>query len=137
MAIGSKFVKNMSCLNPHSLEKVGVTIVVKRFANIVHSLTNQKICSNSEGDASIGQFRTLVNCPMNVLKFKSFKRSEDRLDQLYFETLEVPAESSLGKLFQVLFVLHNGQAEVGRGFSINKDVLGNNTDGSNGAMEVR
>ena len=39
MAIGSTIVKSMSCLNPHSLEKLGVTIVVKRFANIVHSLT--------------------------------------------------------------------------------------------------
>ena len=38
MAIGSTFVKNMSCLNPHSLEKLGVTIVVKSFANILHPL---------------------------------------------------------------------------------------------------
>ena len=28
MAIGSTFVKNMSCLNPRSLEKLGVTIFV-------------------------------------------------------------------------------------------------------------
>ena len=39
MAIGSTFVKHMSCLNLHRFEKLGVTIVVKRFANIVHSLT--------------------------------------------------------------------------------------------------
>ena len=63
---------------------------------------------------------------MNALKFKSFKQSEDRLDQFYFETLEVPAKSSLGKLLQALFVWHNGKAEVERGFSINKDLLENN-----------
>ena len=84
----------MSCLNPYSLEKLGVTIVVKRFANIVHSLTKQKMRSNTEADASIDRFRTLMNCPMNALNFKSFKKSQDRLDQFYFETLEVPTNSS-------------------------------------------
>ena len=112
----------MSCFYPHSLEKLGVTIVVKHFANIAHSLTKQNMCSNSEGDASIGQSRTLVNCPMNALKFNSFKQSEDRLDQFYFEILEVPAEYSLGKLLKALFVFHNGQTEVERGFSINNDL---------------
>ena len=112
MDIGSTFVKNMSCLNPHSLEKLGVTIVVKSFTNIVHSLTKKNMCSNSEGNASIGQFRTLVNFLMNALKFKSFKWSEDHLNQFYFETLEVCAESSLEKLLQALFVLHNGKAKV-------------------------
>ena len=73
------------------------------------------MCSYSEGDASIKQFRTLVNCPMNALKFKNFKQSEDCLDQFYFETLKVPAKSSLGKLLQPLFVLHNDQAEVKKG----------------------
>ena len=63
---------------------------------------------------------------MNALNFKSFKRSEDRLDRFYFETLEVPAESSLGELLQALFVLHNGKAQVERGFSINKNLLENN-----------
>ena len=36
MAVGSTFIKNISSLNPKNLEKLGVTIVVKRFANIVH-----------------------------------------------------------------------------------------------------
>ena len=81
------------------------------------------MCSNSEGDASIGQFRTLVNCPMKALKFKSFKQSEDRLDQFDFKTLKVPAKFCLRKLLQPLFVLHNDQAEVERGFSINKALL--------------
>ena len=87
------------------------------------------MCSNSEGDASIEQFRTLVNCPMNALKFKSFKQSEDRLDQFYFETLKVPAKSSLEKLLQSLFVLHNDQAEVERWFSINNALLENSMKG--------
>ena len=126
MAVGSTFIKNISSLNPENLEKLGVTIIVKRFTNIVHSLTKQKMCSNKDGDASIEQFRNLVNSSMNVLKFKSFKRTEERLDQFYFETLEVAAKSALGKLLQSLFVLHNGQAEVERGFSINKALLENN-----------
>ena len=49
---------------------------------------------------------------MNALKFKSFKQKEDCLDQFYFETLKFPAKSSLGKLLQAAFVLHNDQAEV-------------------------
>ena len=36
IAVGSTFIKNISSLNPENLEKLGVTIVVKRFANIVH-----------------------------------------------------------------------------------------------------
>ena len=66
------------------------------------------------------------NCLMNVFKFKSFKTTEEQLDLFYFEMLYVAAKSSLGKLLQSLFVLHNGQAEVERGFSINKDLLENN-----------
>ena len=126
MAIGTTFIKDMSCLNPHNLDKLGVTVLVKRFVSIVHTLTKQKMCSNTEGDESIDHFRTLINCPINVLKFKSFKRSQDRLDQFYFETLGVCTKSSLGKLLQSLFVLHNGQAEVERGFSINKALLEDN-----------
>ena len=60
---------------------------------------------------------------MNALEFKSFNRSQDRLNQFYFETLEVPTNSSLGKLLQSLFVLHNGQAEVELGFSIKSSSL--------------
>ena len=63
---------------------------------------------------------------MNVFKFKSFKTTEEHLDQFYFEMLSVAAKSSLGKLLQLLFVLHNGQAEVERGFSINKALLEKN-----------
>ena len=66
---------------------------------------------------------------MNALKFKSFKQSEDRLDQFYFETFKVPAKSSLGKLLQPLFVLHNDQAEVKRGFSINNSLFENSAKG--------
>ena len=87
------------------------------------------MCSNSECDASIEQSRTLVNCPMNALNFKSFKQSEDRLDKFYFETLKVPAKSSLEKLLQLLFVLHNDQAEVERGYSYNTALLGNSMKG--------
>ena len=95
------------------------------------------MCSNSKGDASIEQFRTLVNCPMSTLKFKSFKQSEDRLDQFYFETLKVPAKSSLRKLLQPLFVLHNDQAEVERGFSINKALLENSIKGETITSRIR
>ena len=63
---------------------------------------------------------------MNVFKFKSFKTTEEHLDQFYFEMLSVAAKSSLGKLLQLLFVLHNGQAEMELGFSINKALLENN-----------
>ena len=59
MVIGSTFVKNMSCLYPHSLEKLGATIFVKRFVNTVHS-TKKNMCSNSEGDASIGKLGNLL-----------------------------------------------------------------------------
>ena len=85
----------MSCVNPHSLKKLKVKIVFKHFANIVHSLTKQKMCFNTEGDANIDQFRTLKNCQMNAFEFKSFKQSQDRLDQFYLETLEAPTKSSL------------------------------------------
>ena len=49
---------------------------------------------------------------MNALKFKSFKQKEDCLDQFYFETLKFPGKSSLKKLLQPLYLLHNDQAEV-------------------------
>ena len=54
ITIGSTFVISMSCLNLHSLVKLGVSIVVEPFANILQSLTRQNIGSNSKGDASIG-----------------------------------------------------------------------------------
>ena len=78
--------------------------------------------SNSEGDAGIEQFRTLVNCPMNALKFKSFSK----VKIVWTNSI---LKHSIEKLLQPLFVLHNDQAEVERGFSINKALLENSMKG--------
>ena len=101
---------------------LGNTLCENRFMALVHMLSNNNIISSSEGDSSLEQFQRLLRSPLNVNKFRSFERHE-RLEDFFFKNLDVPIDTALSQVLQVVFVMSNSQSEVESGFSHNKAVL--------------
>ena len=126
MLVGIPFLKRAACLNPAKLGELGKDRVVRHFTRLVQHLTCLKIVSNSEGDQSIEQYIDLLASSVSQLQFEKFETSQ-RLDDFYFHTLNLETRyPSLSRVVQVVFILHNGQADVERGFSLNKDVISTN-----------
>lgn len=124
LSTGFSFFRKASSLNPKNLD-LGEDVLLDKFKSLVHLLTRKSIFPNRIGDQSLVQFRNLISSKTNQLLFKRFDR-EKRLDNFYFDVLEVPVESALSSVLQVVMVINNGQAEVERGFSLNNSLLENN-----------
>ena len=58
-------------------------------------------------------------------KLIPYKPSE-LFDTFFFQTLDMGLYKSLAIIVQTILLLHNGQAEIERGFSINKKMMKDN-----------
>ena len=123
MLIGISFLKSATSLSPESIIDLGNAVCEQRFMALVRLLSSQNIISHREGDASCQEYRRVLSSPLNIQKFRSFKRAEQRLDDLFFNIIDVPADSSLSKVIQCICVMSNSQCEVENGNSINKSML--------------
>ena len=95
---------------------------MKRFKELVLDLSSAKIISSDQGDEGIREYRLLLSEPEVSAKLVSYKPSE-RCDTFIFQTLDMGKYKSLAIIVQTILVLHNEQAEIERGFSINKKVM--------------
>lgn len=118
------FIKKASCLDPKKMSRP-LAKSLKKFKELVLDLPSAKIISSGQGDEGIREFRMLLSKPEVSAKLVSYKPSE-RLDSFFFETLSMGEYKSLAIIVQTILVLHNGQAEIERGFSINKEVMKDN-----------
>ena len=126
MLVGLPFLKRAAILNPSSVGELGKDRAVRRFTRLVHQLAAMKILKNDEGDKSINQYNDLLSCLSTRTLFDQFQPSQ-RLDDFYFQTLEIAnIYPELTRVLEVVFVMHNGQADVERGFSLNKDLITTN-----------
>ena len=60
---------------------------------------------------------------MNLDRFKSFDRKDERLDDFYFCVLVIQKYKELAYIVKIILTLSHGQAAVERGFSIGKSIL--------------
>lgn len=126
IVVGLPFLKKVSCLDPAKFLELGKDRSIRRFTRLVQYFTGKKIISSSEGDESIAQYVDLVSSSTTEEYFRQFK-PDKRLDDFYFDILGVEENyKALSGVLQAVFVLHNGQGEVERGFSHNKEVLATN-----------
>ena len=118
------FLKKASCLDPKQMSQP-LAKSVKKFKKLVVDLSAAKILSNDQGDQGINEYRELISKEEVKAKLICYKPSEP-LDSFFFVTLDIGKYKALSLIVQTVLVLHNGQAEVERGFSINKHIMEDN-----------
>ena len=116
--------KKTSCLDPNQLSQP-LAKSLKKIFELILNLSSAKTIYNDQGDEGISEFRELLSKEEINATLICYKPSES-LDSLFFQTLAIRKYKALSLIVQTILVLHNGQAEVERGFSINKHVIEDN-----------
>lgn len=116
-------VRKLSCLNPVRManEKEECKTLFKKVLSL---MMNAKKVGESECDALYRSFVVFID-KIKDEKFTNFRKSEDSLDSLYYDTMIVTKVDDYVPLFnfiKLFLVMSHGQASVERGFSINKEV---------------
>ena len=133
-ATGLNFLRRAAVLNPACLIGMGKDRCVRNFTRLVQQLVSMKILKAKEGDDSINQYIDLLSSSNTQILFENFLEKSHSLDTFYFDTLDIPSKyKDLTRVLEAVFVLHNGQASVERGFSLNKEVISTNM----GEMTIR
>ena len=134
MTVGLNFLRRAAVLNPACLIGMGKDRCVRNFTRLVQQLVSMKILKAKEGDDSINQYIDLLSSSNTQILFENFLEKSHSLDTFYFDTLDIPSKyKDLTRVLEAVFVLHNGQASVERGFSLNKEVISTNM----GEMTIR
>lgn len=105
----------------HHPESAGI-----RFQKLLSKLLSLRRFSAQECDEAKQQFESLLREVKKYHKYdcKNFDPVSQRLDTFYFELLDDKDQFAvLWKVVKLVLILSHGQADVERGFSINKDVV--------------
>ena len=105
----------------------------KMFQQVLQILIENKWKTAEEAYTVLAQYRKFVfdAKKYHTAKFSSFKSGEDRLDSFLSEILQMQVEyQDLQLTMQLPLTLSHGQATVGRGFSVNKEVFNSKSSGS-------
>lgn len=118
--INSLLVRSLSCLDPRQMALNSFECYTK-MKTALTCLLNTKEVLDSDCEAVLLQYSKFLRevVSPNLEKFKAFNPVEDRLDYFLGSVLE----ESYDKLYSVikkLLILSHGQADVERGFSVNK-----------------
>ncbi len=122
-------VRNMTCLNPEMMMK-DIKTSIQSFHSLVKILVNNGRIDPNQCDALAKSYKAfLENClkSEDSVKFAQFSRQKDRLD-LFFHSLMASKKeyAVLWPVVKHLLTLSHGQADVERGFSINKEAIRDN-----------
>lgn len=109
--IAYKFAKDATCLNP---DNFSCTESISKFHDLVKYLHGCRWLSSDEVDNSIYQFKALRENHQGV-------NHVGRLDEVY-KRMDLTSVPALRKVINIVLTLSHGNAEVERGFSVNKEV---------------
>ena len=118
----------LRCLLPKSLLRkrgAGNTSANLSTSFMTESGSLQKLAA----DKAKKEYDSLLKSAHSQLKdiFLTFNQKEDRVDSFYASIMSENASfKSCWEIFKIVFTLSHGQASVERGFSINKELLGEN-----------
>lgn len=119
-------VRSASCLDPRKIAKHDeVDSNVKKFKIVIGILVDIKKLSDESGDSAVHEFRnfTMDFAVKNKNDFVNYKPHSDRIDKFYYQCLHDDHQfQNLWHVIQKLLLLSHGQADVERGFSINKKI---------------
>ena len=77
-------------------------------------------------DKIADEYRQMVEDKLMDIKFREYDRTEKRLDEFYFQSVNITKFKNLVKVISLLLTLSHGQAAVERGFSVNQSILETN-----------
>lgn len=115
-----ELVRDMKCIQPNYLAE-NCHDAEACFHRVCEELVIKNQLPEDDVDKAIYQFRHFSADSSNQKKLSDFKKSEYRLDELYF-TLVPEDHTALLDVLKKLLILSHGQAAVERGFSLNKQV---------------
>ena len=122
------FARKLISLDPR-LIAAGPDRAVAMFREVLTKLVDKKWRTSEQADDIWLQYKKLVSEVKQFHKdnFAGFRFGQDKLDTFFFEALN--QQKTYGGhwcIIQLLLTLSHGQAAVGRGFSVNKDILAPN-----------
>ena len=96
----------------------------RRALNILHSCNRVDI---NECDGIPCDYTTFIQEAKYLSEYKEFRKLEDRVDRLLFNSLSgIEKYTKLWNVVQLLLLLSHGQASVEWGFSVNKEIATSN-----------
>jgi hypothetical protein len=117
--------RNASSLNPTKMVNGGKASTVK-FGGLVDILFDHKRLTNNEADDAKTQYEDFLATvvEMNKEVFKEFDFTTTRIDEFF--TFHMYGKKKFDQLWKVtifICVISHGQADIERGFNVNKEVL--------------
>ena len=121
--IGYSLVGILASLNPVDMAN-NPTVSRDRFKKVVRFLLSIKTLDEADSEEVIQQYdEFLDHIPAIVsLQFTSFNQYKVRVDTFLMEHMASPRSEKLQRTVKLLLIMSHGQATVGRGFSVNKEV---------------
>ena len=118
----------VDCLNPHTIAKRSPATLKGKMETLLMQMTTAKLLSVDQCDIIEREFTDFVEVVKSRSReeFASFDIKTDRLDTFMNEFCSAQKYGELWKLFKIVFILASGNADVERGFSVNKDLLKDN-----------
>ncbi|RUS83573.1 hypothetical protein EGW08_008679 [Elysia chlorotica] len=110
--IAYQLARDVTCINP---ENVKLPNASERFHNLVKELHAKRWLSPDEVNDSLYQYKSMCSKVLENLTV------ETRLDQFY-RALDLEGMDALKKVINMVLTMSHGNAEVERGFSVNKEV---------------
>ena len=109
------------------IEKSTLTLH-KKMKGALSEMENKRIFQLRDCDQILEQYGILLMKIKGEFEdsFASFSMQTDRLDSLFVRVAPEKEYPQLWELLRIVFILSHGQADVERGFSINKDVIRTN-----------
>ena len=122
--INYALVRNANCFDPSYIKTASNSTLRSKLKSIGAKLVSCKIMQSDEADKALMQYSELVEEKENL---PPFDLSTERLDTYFFENLQIGKKAiELGEMAKLMFTLGHGQADVERGFSINKTTIKTN-----------
>lgn len=116
-------VNNLSSLDPQQMAN-DTEAYRNKFRKVVNTLNIAKKIKDSDMDKVYEEYSSLLNqVPLiGTHNFTGFSRSRQSIDKFLMGVLDEEKYPALRSFVKVVLVICHGQADVERGFSINKEV---------------
>lgn len=113
--------KALTCLNPQHMAKGGTE---KEMRTCLDILLENNLFHPSDCEKVDREYRHLVSSPTLTSQIKTYSLIETRLDEFWYDVIGKKKEyECLFKVVKLFLSLSHGNANIERGFSVNKEIL--------------
>ena len=117
--INSVVVRTVRVFNPSLIIPENKGALLKMMKPLLKHLHMLKVITVRIGDKAYDQYSDFIDQKSNCIVLDNV----DRLDELFFQSLEISKFPELSQVAMIIFTISNGQADVERGFSTNAQVI--------------